>query len=99
MGSPGRFRTIRALAIIVAISVAIVCLFESYDRFNETALGLAIAYFFLPGMMFSAFLVCGVHGGSLPDFLCVFVGVFVQLLVIWLIARAIWRLFARPRFS
>ena len=88
-------RKVLPFAIVLVLSLAIAWLFDNYDLIRDTLFGTAISYLYFPGAMFSAFLVCGIHGGMMPEFVCFFAGVFVETLVIWLALRAIWRLITR----
>jgi hypothetical protein len=77
-------------AVVLALSLAIAWLFANFDLISGTLLGTVISYLYFPGAMFSAFLVCGIHGGSVPEFICYFAGVLLETLVIWVILRVLW---------
>jgi hypothetical protein len=89
------FRRILFFAIVLALSLDVAWLFDNHDLIRHASFGAVISYLYFPGMMFSEFFVCGVHGGLLPQFICFLVGAFVETLVVCVIVRTIWRLIAR----
>ncbi len=87
------FRLTWPLLLVLAISFAVTWLFVGFDIVRSSPFGPVLGYIYVPAALLS-FIVCGGREATSGELWCLYTGVFVETLIIWLIVRTLWRVAA-----